>query len=114
MKRQQRKLNFLITQTELYAHFMSRKLTGETDADKEAILRHLDENTRSKQHEVKGGIVQDWLSDDYSKCKINTRREQLIGCDIKVINHFHIMTFVLALGWAKGRGGEVMACGGSQ
>ena len=25
-KRQQRKFNFLITQTELYAHFMSRKL----------------------------------------------------------------------------------------
>ncbi|KAG8224533.1 hypothetical protein J437_LFUL004224, partial [Ladona fulva] len=29
VKRQQRKLNFLITQTELYAHFMSRKLGGE-------------------------------------------------------------------------------------
>ena len=27
-KRQQRKLNFLITQTELYAHFMAKKLTG--------------------------------------------------------------------------------------
>lgn len=27
-KRQQRKLNFLITQTELYAHFMSRKKAG--------------------------------------------------------------------------------------
>ena len=27
-KRQQRKLNFLITQTELYAHFMARKSTG--------------------------------------------------------------------------------------
>ena len=28
MKRQQRKLNFLITQTELYAHFMGRKMKG--------------------------------------------------------------------------------------
>lgn len=28
-RRQQRKLNFLITQTELYAHFMAKKLTGE-------------------------------------------------------------------------------------
>lgn len=27
-KRQQRKLNFLITQTELYAHFFSKKLGG--------------------------------------------------------------------------------------
>ena len=27
-RRQQRKLNFLITQTELYAHFMAKKLTG--------------------------------------------------------------------------------------
>ncbi len=27
-KKQQRKLNFLITQTELYAHFMAKKLTG--------------------------------------------------------------------------------------
>ncbi|KAF2077677.1 hypothetical protein CYY_000993 [Polysphondylium violaceum] len=29
-KRQQRKLNFLITQTELYSHFMGKKLTDET------------------------------------------------------------------------------------
>ena len=28
MKRQQRKLNFLITQTELYAHFMGKKMKG--------------------------------------------------------------------------------------
>ena len=28
VRRQQRKLNFLITQTELYAHFMAKKLTG--------------------------------------------------------------------------------------
>ncbi|CAH0731987.1 unnamed protein product, partial [Brenthis ino] len=44
-KRQRRKLNFLITQTELYAHFMQRKLNadeGDTDAD--MILRQLDED----------------------------------------------------------------------
>ena len=29
-KRQQRKLNFLITQTELYAHFMARKMAATT------------------------------------------------------------------------------------
>ncbi|XP_035214314.1 chromatin-remodeling ATPase INO80-like isoform X2 [Stegodyphus dumicola] len=42
-KRQQRKLNFLITQTELYAHFMSRKITGLQDVQEEQILRQLDE-----------------------------------------------------------------------
>lgn len=43
-KRQQRKLNFLITQTELYAHFMANKIgakgLGETET---AILNKLDE-----------------------------------------------------------------------
>ncbi|GIY61515.1 chromatin-remodeling ATPase INO80 [Caerostris darwini] len=42
-KRQQRKLNFLITQTELYAHFMSRKVTGLCDVQEEQILCQLDE-----------------------------------------------------------------------
>lgn len=48
MKRQQRKLNFLITQTELYAHFMARKMTGATDKDREAILGRLDEDESSQ------------------------------------------------------------------
>ncbi|XP_043203985.1 chromatin-remodeling ATPase INO80-like [Amphibalanus amphitrite] len=39
-KRQQRKLNFLITQTELYAHFIGPKSAGRCQ---EAILGHLDE-----------------------------------------------------------------------
>ena len=67
MKRQQRKLNFLITQTELYAHFMARKITGATDADKERILNRLsEENTNSKkQREVKGGVLLDEAGDDY-------------------------------------------------
>ena len=33
MRRQQRKLNFLITQTELYAHFMARKMDTTTSED---------------------------------------------------------------------------------
>ncbi|XP_063832717.1 chromatin-remodeling ATPase INO80 [Ostrinia nubilalis] len=45
-KRQRRKLNFLITQTELYAHFMQRKLSSAEDGDSGAdrILRQLDED----------------------------------------------------------------------
>ncbi|VVC24393.1 Helicase superfamily 1/2, ATP-binding domain,Helicase, C-terminal,P-loop containing nucleoside [Cinara cedri] len=43
VKRQQRKLNFLITQTELYAHFMSKKL-GQSSAEEQLrILNQLDE-----------------------------------------------------------------------
>ncbi|XP_059051639.1 chromatin-remodeling ATPase INO80 [Achroia grisella] len=45
-KRQRRKLNFLITQTELYAHFMQRKLNSAEEGDNGAdhILRQLDED----------------------------------------------------------------------
>lgn len=42
-KRQQRKLNFLITQTELYAHFMSRKLKKSSPGEQLLILSQLDE-----------------------------------------------------------------------
>ena len=42
-KRQQRKLNFLITQTELYAHFMSKKLVGATQQEQLRILSQLEE-----------------------------------------------------------------------
>lgn len=47
-KRQQRKLNFLITQTELYAHFMSRKIDKASAEEQLRILNQLDEekNTR--------------------------------------------------------------------
>lgn len=68
MKRQQRKLNFLITQTELYAHFMSRKLTGETNKERDQILSHLEEGGKSsKAQEVKGGVLEDTRGDGYSK-----------------------------------------------
>ncbi|XP_066594162.1 chromatin-remodeling ATPase INO80 isoform X2 [Prorops nasuta] len=43
-KRQQRKLNFLITQTELYAHFMSRKLGKVSPEEQLRILNQLDED----------------------------------------------------------------------
>lgn len=42
-KRQQRKLNFLITQTELYAHFMSKKLGAASQQEQLRILSQLDE-----------------------------------------------------------------------
>lgn len=65
MKRQQRKLNFLITQTELYAHFMARKLTGASDAERDAILKHFDEPVAVKPQPVLGGVVRTALNDDY-------------------------------------------------
>lgn len=68
MKRQQRKLNFLITQTELYAHFMSRKLTGETNSDRDKILSRLDEEEEPDEPKtVKGGVLTDFLGVDYGE-----------------------------------------------
>ena len=67
MKRQQRKLNFLITQTELYAHFMSRKLTGASTADRDRILNRLQEGSSKRQLEVKDGVLEDIAMDDYGE-----------------------------------------------
>ncbi|XP_071833817.1 chromatin-remodeling ATPase INO80-like isoform X2 [Apostichopus japonicus] len=65
-KKQQRKLNYLITQTELYAHFMSRKLTGEGDDEKNRILSRLEEPTLNRREvAVKGGVLVDVEGDDY-------------------------------------------------
>lgn len=47
-KRQQRKLNFLITQTELYAHFMSKKLGHGSEEEQLRILNQLDEDTNPR------------------------------------------------------------------
>ncbi|XP_028128884.1 chromatin-remodeling ATPase INO80 [Diabrotica virgifera virgifera] len=47
-KRQQRKLNFLITQTELYAHFMSKKLGQASPEEQLLILSQLDEESSIK------------------------------------------------------------------
>ena len=49
-KRQARKLNFLITQTELYAHFMATKLGTVSEADKNNILSRLEEKDGLKLH----------------------------------------------------------------
>ncbi|XP_059148213.1 chromatin-remodeling ATPase INO80-like isoform X2 [Physella acuta] len=64
-KRQQRKLNFLITQTELYAHFMARKITGEGSQHQESILAHLDERNKGKNsRHINAGVLEDELLDD--------------------------------------------------
>lgn len=66
-RRQQRKLNFLITQTELYAHFMARKITGETESTKDRILRQLDEADREKaiRDKTTGLHLVDTVEDSY-------------------------------------------------
>lgn len=53
-KRQQRKLNFLITQTELYAHFIGKKLTGEADQSHK-ILQKLED--APLQREIQPGVM---------------------------------------------------------
>lgn len=53
-KRQQRKLNFLITQTELYAHFIGKKLTGEADQSSK-ILEKLED--APLQREIRPGVM---------------------------------------------------------
>lgn len=60
-KRQQRKLNFLITQTELYAHFISKKIGGGgvSGGDKHRILSQLDEDANPRM-----SIVDDYNSED--------------------------------------------------
>ncbi|XP_074643398.1 chromatin-remodeling ATPase INO80-like [Tubulanus polymorphus] len=68
LRRQQRKLNFLITQTELYAHFMARKITGVDN--QEEILGRLDEEKPKRQVELSGGIVHDNLQDGYDCDKV--------------------------------------------
>ena len=55
-RRQQRKLNFLITQTELYAHFIAKKLTKDKDLSEE-ILKKLEDTPL--QREVMPGVVVD-------------------------------------------------------
>uniref|UniRef100_A0A3Q3BLI5 Chromatin-remodeling ATPase INO80 n=1 Tax=Kryptolebias marmoratus TaxID=37003 RepID=A0A3Q3BLI5_KRYMA len=67
-KRQQRKLNFLITQTELYAHFMSGKASAAGaggDAAQEDILKKLEDNSAQRQIDVGGGIMVNMGQEDY-------------------------------------------------
>ncbi|XP_061668054.1 chromatin-remodeling ATPase INO80 isoform X1 [Syngnathoides biaculeatus] len=65
-KRQQRKLNFLITQTELYAHFMSGKASaGSPGGDEEEILKKLDDTSARRQIDIGGGVMVNVGQEDY-------------------------------------------------
>uniref|UniRef100_A0A672SEA7 Chromatin-remodeling ATPase INO80 n=1 Tax=Sinocyclocheilus grahami TaxID=75366 RepID=A0A672SEA7_SINGR len=64
-KRQQRKLNFLITQTELYAHFMGGKQDAGGDGTEEEILRKLEDNTSQRQIDIGGGVMVNVGQEDY-------------------------------------------------
>uniref|UniRef100_A0A672Q5T3 Chromatin-remodeling ATPase INO80 n=1 Tax=Sinocyclocheilus grahami TaxID=75366 RepID=A0A672Q5T3_SINGR len=64
-KRQQRKLNFLITQTELYAHFMGGKQNAGGDGTQEEILRKLEDNTSQRQIDIGGGVMVNVGQEDY-------------------------------------------------
>ncbi|XP_069014594.1 chromatin-remodeling ATPase INO80 [Embiotoca jacksoni] len=67
-KRQQRKLNFLITQTELYAHFMSGKANvggPGGDTAQEEILRKLEDTAAQRQIDIGGGVMVNMSQEDY-------------------------------------------------
>uniref|UniRef100_A0A672JAV7 Chromatin-remodeling ATPase INO80 n=1 Tax=Salarias fasciatus TaxID=181472 RepID=A0A672JAV7_SALFA len=67
-KRQQRKLNFLITQTELYAHFMSGKASvggPGGDSAQEEILRKLEDTAAQRQIDIGGGVMVNMGQEDY-------------------------------------------------
>lgn len=46
---------------------MARKMTGETEATKERILRQLEEEKSQKHLKVEGGMLVDVEEDDYGK-----------------------------------------------
>ncbi|CAL1585938.1 unnamed protein product [Knipowitschia caucasica] len=62
-KRQQRKLNFLITQTELYAHFMNGKGPGADGQDE--ILQQLEDSGPRRHIDIGGGVVVNIGQEDY-------------------------------------------------
>uniref|UniRef100_UPI00358F80CD chromatin-remodeling ATPase INO80 isoform X2 n=1 Tax=Myxine glutinosa TaxID=7769 RepID=UPI00358F80CD len=64
-KRQQRKLNFLITQTELYAHFMSRKAVYDGHTSQSDILSQLEDESLTQHLPLGGSIVANLARDDY-------------------------------------------------
>ncbi|XP_061785024.1 chromatin-remodeling ATPase INO80 isoform X1 [Nerophis lumbriciformis] len=67
-KRQQRKLNFLITQTELYAHFMSGKASAGGpggDEAQEEILKKMDDTSGNRKIDIGGGVMVNMSQDDY-------------------------------------------------
>ena len=86
-KRQQRKLNFLITQTELYAHFMGGKASmggPGGDTAQEEILRKLEDNAAQRQIDIGGGVMVNMGQEDYGmNCII--RANLLLMTDICII-----------------------------
>ena len=64
-KRQQRKLNFLITQTELYAHFIG----GKQDSTQDEILKKLEDKSSQRQIDIGGGVVVNMGQEDYGRSR---------------------------------------------
>ncbi|XP_047133142.1 chromatin-remodeling ATPase INO80 isoform X1 [Hydra vulgaris] len=67
MKRQQRKLNFLITQTELYAHFMGRKMKGnnqDLSAQNEILKKLEDTSVNNYSYNASSVLINNEI-DDY-------------------------------------------------
>lgn len=61
-------MNFLITQTELYAHFMSGKANiggVEGDPAQEEILRKLEDTSAQRQIDIGGGVMVNAGQEDY-------------------------------------------------
>ncbi|KAL1138653.1 hypothetical protein AAG570_008715 [Ranatra chinensis] len=81
-KRQQRKLNFLITQTELYAHFMSRKLGSASTQEQLRILSQLEEESNPRLASI----------DDYDceleKDKVRKRVEKAFTAEVARTREF--------------------------
>ncbi|XP_072305663.1 chromatin-remodeling ATPase INO80 [Eucyclogobius newberryi] len=67
-KRQQRKLNFLITQTELYAHFMGGKGPGAEGQDE--ILQKLEDGAAQRQISIGGGVTVNMGHEDYGTAHV--------------------------------------------
>lgn len=66
-KRQQRKLNFLITQTELYAHFIGSKQNAGGPSTQEEILKKLEDKSSQRQIDIGGGVIVNMGQEDYGK-----------------------------------------------
>lgn len=93
-KRQQRKLNFLITQTELYAHFMSGKASvggPGGDVAQEEILRKLEDTGAQRQIDIGGGVMVNMGHEDYGmNSSLNFQESLLIfACSYITFVCFH-------------------------
>ncbi|XP_073969515.1 chromatin-remodeling ATPase INO80 isoform X3 [Rhodnius prolixus] len=87
-KRQQRKLNFLITQTELYAHFMSRKLGGGSTEDQLRILSQLEEEVNPRLVSI------DSYDSEAEKDKVRKKVEKAFTADEARTREFGLRTAV--------------------